>query len=80
MIMEEIEAALENSDDPEAQAYALRLSIEQMNNMRKSFTQSQEEFRKEMEKNKRAIDLIVKDLAAFRSARKAQVSTLYISN
>lgn len=80
MIMEEIEAALENSDDPEAQAYALRLSIEQMNNMRKSFAQSQEEFRKEMEKNKRAIDLIAKDLASFRSARKAQVSTLYISN
>ena len=74
MIMEEIEAALENTDDPEAQAYALRLSIEQMNNMRKSFTQSQEEFKKEMEKNKRAIDLIAKDLAAFRSARKAQVS------
>ena len=80
MIMEEIEAALENSDDPEAQAYALRLSIEQMNNMRKSFAQSQEEFRKEMEKNKRAIDLIAKDLAAFRSARKAQVGTLYNSN
>ena len=74
MIMEEIEAALENTDDPEAQAYALRLSIEQMNNMRKSFTQSQDEFKKEMEKNKRAIDLIAKDLAAFRSARKAQVS------
>lgn len=77
MIMEEIEAALENTDDPEAQAYALRLSIEQMNNMRKSFTQSQEEFKKEMEKNKRAIDLIAKDLAAFRSARKAQVSLIF---
>lgn len=76
MIMEEIEAALENSDDPEAQAYALRLSIEQVNNMRKSFAQSQEDFRKEMEKHKRAIDLIAKDLAAFRSARKAQVSIL----
>lgn len=73
MIMEEIEAALENTDDPEAQTYALRLSIEQMNNMRKSFAQSQEEFRKEMETNRRAIDLIAKDLAAFRSARKAQV-------
>ena len=73
MIMEEIEAALENADDPEAQAYALRLSIEQMNNMKRNFTQSQEEFKKEMEKNKRAIELIAKDLAAFRSARKAQV-------
>lgn len=78
MIMEEIEAALENTDDPEAQAYALRLSIEQMNNMKRSFTQSQEEFKKEMEKNKRAIDLIAKDLAAFRSARKAQVSSLFV--
>ena len=75
MIMEEIEAALENTDDPEAQAYALRLSIEQMNNMKRNFTQSQEEFKKEMEKNKRAIELIAKDLAAFRSARKAQVSS-----
>ena len=75
MIMEEIEAALENSDDPEAQAYALRLSIEQMNNMKRTFTQSQEEFKREMEKNKRAIELIAKDLAAFRSARKAQVSS-----
>lgn len=74
MIMEEIEAALENTDDPEAQAYALRLSIEQMNNMKKSFMQSQEEFKKDMEKNKRAIDLIAKDLAAFRASRKAQVS------
>lgn len=78
MIMEEIEAALENTDDPEAQAYALRLSIEQMNNMKRSFTQSQEEFKKEMEKNKRAIDLIAKDLAAFRSARKAQVSSCFV--
>lgn len=75
MIMEEIEAALENTDDPEAQAYALRLSIEQMNNMKRNFAQSQEEFKKEMEKNKRAIELIAKDLAAFRSARKAQVSS-----
>ena len=75
MIMEEIEAALENTDDPEAQAYALRLSIEQMNNMKKNFIQSQEEFKTEMEKNKRAIELIAKDLAAFRSARKAQVSS-----
>ena len=73
LIMEEIELALENTDDPESQAYALRLSIEQMHNMRKSFAQSQEEFKKEMEKNKRAIDLIAKDLAAFRSVRKAQV-------
>ena len=73
MIMGEIEAALENPADPEAQVYALRLSIEQMNNMKRSFTQSQEEFKREMEKNKRAIDLIAKDLAAFRSARKAQV-------
>lgn len=73
LIMEEIELALENTDDPESQAYALRLSIEQMNNMRKSFAQSQEEFKKEMEKNKRAIDLIAKDLAAFRLVRKAQV-------
>ncbi|XP_022790959.1 glutamic acid-rich protein-like [Stylophora pistillata] len=72
MIMEEIEAALENTDDPEAQAYALRLSIEQMNNMKKSFMQSQEEFKKDMEKNKRAIELISKDLAAFRASRKAQ--------
>ena len=78
MIMEEIEAALENTDDPEAQAYALRLSIEQINNMRKSFTQSQEEFKKEMDKNKRAIDLIAKDLAAFRAARKAQVSFFFL--
>lgn len=78
MIMEEIEAALENTDDPEAQAYALRLSIEQMNNMKKNFTQSQEEFKKEMDKNKRAIDLIAKDLAAFRSARKAQVSSWFV--
>lgn len=75
MIMEEIEAALENTDDPEAQAYALRLSIEQMNNMKRNFIQSQEEFKKEMEKNKRAIELIAKDLAALRSARKAQVSS-----
>ncbi|XP_068730764.1 glutamine-rich protein 2-like isoform X1 [Montipora capricornis] len=72
MILEEIELALENKDDPESQAYALRLSIERMNNMRKSFAQSQEEFKKEMEKNRRAIDSIVRDLAAFRSARKAQ--------
>lgn len=80
MIMEEIEAALENTDDPEAQAYALRLSIEQMNNMKRSFVQSQEEFKKEMDKNKRAIDLIAKDLAAFRSARKAQVSSRFEFN
>ena len=73
MIMEEIAAALENSDDPEAQLYALRLGIEQMTNMKRSFGQAQDEFRKEMDKNRRAIEQISKDLAAFRTARKAQV-------
>lgn len=74
MIMEEIEAALENAaDDPEAQAYALRLSIEQMNNMKKSLMSSQDEFKKEMAKNKNAIAQIARELSLFRAARKAQV-------
>jgi hypothetical protein len=74
MIMEEIEAALENAaDDPEAQAYALRLSLEQMNNMKKSISQSHDEFRKDMDKNKQAISQIARELSLFRAARKAQV-------
>lgn len=81
MIMEEIEAALDNAaDDPEAQAYALRLSIEQMNNMKKNLTQSQDEFRKEMNKNKSAIAQIAKELSLFRAARKAQVRYYYFLN
>lgn len=45
-----------------------------MNNMKKSFMQLQEEFKKDMEKNKRVIDLIVKDLVVFCVLRKVQVS------
>ena len=73
MIMEEIEAALENADDPEAQLYALRLGIEQMTNMKRNFSQAQDEFRRDMDKNRKAIEQISKDLASFRAARKAQV-------
>ncbi|KAK3749503.1 hypothetical protein QZH41_013469 [Actinostola sp. cb2023] len=79
MLMEEIEAALENAaDDPEAQAYALRLSIEQMNNMKKTLTQSQDEFRIEMSKNKTAIAQIARELSMFRASRKAQLHCTYI--
>lgn len=74
MLMEEIEAALENAaDDPEAQAYALRLSLEQMSNMKNSISKSHDEFRKDMEKNKHAINQIARELSLFRAARKAQV-------
>lgn len=74
MLMEEIEAALENAaDDPEAQAYALRLSLEQMSNMKNSIAKSHDEFRKDMEKNKHAINQIARELSLFRAARKAQV-------
>ncbi|XP_032238374.2 titin homolog [Nematostella vectensis] len=73
MIMEEIEAALENAgDDPEAQAYALRLGLEQMQNMKKTLSMQQEDFKKDMEKNKKAIDQLSRELSLFRAARKAQ--------
>ena len=76
MLREEIEAALDNTDDPEAQAYALRLGLEQMSNMKKNVQTVQEEIRKDMDKNKRAIEQITKELIAFRAARKAQVCAL----
>ena len=79
MIREEIEAALENPENSGTQAYALRLGLEQMANVKKSVQATQEEIRKEMDKTKLAIDQITKELIAFRAARKTQVGVALVS-
>ena len=68
-----MQAALNDADDPQKTAYALRLGLEQMQRWREEFQIAQENFTLEMEACRNYIQSLDQDVNVLKTEKKDQV-------